>query len=64
MNNKHQDDIWDLELPEHDCPEIPLEPPSYETQIAHACFLLTTKDDSFFEERIKLMNPEAFQWID
>ena len=64
MNSHYPDDIWDLDLPENNGPEIPLAPPSYEAQIAHARFLLSTKDDSFFEERIKLMNPEVFQWIE
>ncbi len=63
MNHK-QDTIWDLDLPELEEVKHPCAAPSYEAQTAHARFLLLAKDDSFFEERIKWMNPEAFRWIE
>jgi hypothetical protein len=62
--NKHEESIWDLNLPEIGDSGTSPESPSYEAQMAHARFLLTTKDDSFFEERIRLMNPQVFQWIE
>jgi hypothetical protein len=63
-NNKNQEDLLDLHLPEINIPEIPLSPPSFEMQIAHAKFLLTTKNEFFFQERIHSMNSEAFKWIE
>ena len=62
--NKNEESIWDLDLPETGDSETSLESPPYKAQMAHARFLLMTKDNSFFEERIRLMNPEVFQWIE
>lgn len=62
--NHNQDTIWDLDLPEIEEIKKPNEAPSYEAQTAHAQFLLLAKEASFFDERIKRVNPEAFRWIE
>lgn len=61
-----KEELFDLNLPEVRPGEEPLpsEGFTYEAQMAHARFLLSTKSEAYFEEREKLRQTEPFRWID
>lgn len=55
--------LFDLNLPvveEGDEPLLP-ENPSWEAQMAHARFLISTKTPEYWEERLARMNTEPFE---
>ncbi len=56
------DDLFDLDLPEIKDGEGPLAcpAPSFDLQMRHARFLLSTQPADFYEKRLASMNPEPF----
>jgi len=54
--------LFDLNLPVVAGSDEPLPPdaPSWEAQIAHARFLISTKTPEYWKERLARMNPEPF----
>ncbi len=57
------EDIYNLNLPIiHEGEEpLPLGPPTYEAQMAHARFLIRNAASDFWEKRLARMNPEPFR---
>ncbi len=55
--------LFDLNLPEVGAGEGPLPnpEPTFETQIEHAMFLLSTRPPDFYEKRLARMSPEPFR---